>query len=273
MDEVVAPFGERVDDRGQAGDADLEPAVEGNVDLGDRGQPAVDVGVGADHLDVEARARRARGSAGSCASRRACRRGRRRRARRGAGRRRSGSASASRGRGTRTPRRTGSRGCTRRTASSAARWGRARPPHPIIATISLYRRRELALVDPASAAVEVRMAELAFLEQLDQVALVDPEVHRNAARRAAARARPAARGRRRAEPWRTLPSRITRSTIFSTAAGSGRRRPVADPSERIASDIAAWVHFAALPWPRGRRRDRRGCGPGTPPASLPAASR
>ena len=31
----------------------LEAAVEGHVNLGDRAQPAVDVGVGTDHLDLE----------------------------------------------------------------------------------------------------------------------------------------------------------------------------------------------------------------------------
>ena len=54
MDEVVAALGERVDDRRQARHADLQARVEGDVDLGDRAQPAVDVGVGADHLDLEA---------------------------------------------------------------------------------------------------------------------------------------------------------------------------------------------------------------------------
>ena len=32
----------------------LQALVEGDVDLGDGGQPAVDAAVGADHLDVEA---------------------------------------------------------------------------------------------------------------------------------------------------------------------------------------------------------------------------
>ena len=52
--QVVAALGDGVDDRRNARDTDLEAAVEGDVDLGDRAQPAVDVGVGSDHLDVEA---------------------------------------------------------------------------------------------------------------------------------------------------------------------------------------------------------------------------
>ncbi len=53
------PVGERLHRGGQAGDADPQARVEGHVDLGHRGQPPVDLGVGADDLDLEARARRA----------------------------------------------------------------------------------------------------------------------------------------------------------------------------------------------------------------------
>ena len=45
-----------------------------------------------------------------------------------------------------------------------------------------------------------------------------------------------------------MPSDITRSTICSTASGSTGWSQWAPPSERIASAIAAWVHFAAEPW-------------------------
>ena len=52
---AVAALGERLDDRGQAdGTPTLQPGVEGDLDLGDRAQPPVDVRVGADHLDLEA---------------------------------------------------------------------------------------------------------------------------------------------------------------------------------------------------------------------------
>ena len=52
--EVVAGLGQRLDDRRQRRHADLQARVEGDVDLGDGAQPAVDVGVGADDLDLEA---------------------------------------------------------------------------------------------------------------------------------------------------------------------------------------------------------------------------
>ena len=51
--EVVAALGQRLDDRRQRRHADLQARVEGDVDLGDGAQPAVDVGVGADDLDLE----------------------------------------------------------------------------------------------------------------------------------------------------------------------------------------------------------------------------
>ena len=54
VDEVVAPVGERLDDRRQAGDTDLQARVERDVDLGNGAQPPVDVVVGADDLDLEA---------------------------------------------------------------------------------------------------------------------------------------------------------------------------------------------------------------------------
>ena len=54
MHHVVAALGERLDDGRHGGDADLEPGIERDVDLGHRTQAAIDVRVGADHLDVEA---------------------------------------------------------------------------------------------------------------------------------------------------------------------------------------------------------------------------
>ena len=54
VDEAVAALGERLHDRRDAGHADLQAGVERDLDLGDRGQPAVDVRVGADDLDLEA---------------------------------------------------------------------------------------------------------------------------------------------------------------------------------------------------------------------------
>ena len=53
MDDVVAALGQRVDDRRDGGDADLQAGVEGDIDLGHGGEPPVDLAVGADHLDVE----------------------------------------------------------------------------------------------------------------------------------------------------------------------------------------------------------------------------
>jgi hypothetical protein len=55
VDQVVAAFGQRLDQVGEAGDAESHPGVEGNLELGRGGQAAVDAGVGADHLDLEAR--------------------------------------------------------------------------------------------------------------------------------------------------------------------------------------------------------------------------
>ncbi len=55
MDEVIAALGQRLDERRDGRHADLHPAVERDVDLGDRAQAPVDVGVGADHLDLVAR--------------------------------------------------------------------------------------------------------------------------------------------------------------------------------------------------------------------------
>ena len=54
VDEVVAALGERLDDRRQRRHADLQARVERDVDLGDGAQAPVDVGVGADDLDLEA---------------------------------------------------------------------------------------------------------------------------------------------------------------------------------------------------------------------------
>ena len=54
VQQLVAALGERVDDRGDAGDADPQAGVERDLDLGHRRQPAVDMGVGSDHVDLEA---------------------------------------------------------------------------------------------------------------------------------------------------------------------------------------------------------------------------
>ena len=55
VDEVVAALRERLDEVRDPGDADVEPGVEGDLGVDDARQPAVDVRVGADHVDVEAR--------------------------------------------------------------------------------------------------------------------------------------------------------------------------------------------------------------------------
>jgi hypothetical protein len=52
--ELVAPLGERLDRRGQAGHAYAQACVEGDLDLGHRGQAPVDVRVCSDHLHLEA---------------------------------------------------------------------------------------------------------------------------------------------------------------------------------------------------------------------------
>ncbi len=55
VDRVEGALGERLHGGGQARHADAQAGVEGDVHLGDRGETAVDGGVGADHLDLEAR--------------------------------------------------------------------------------------------------------------------------------------------------------------------------------------------------------------------------
>ncbi len=54
VDEVVVAFGERLDQLGDRRDAQLHAFVEGQLELGRGGEAAVDAGVGADHVDVEA---------------------------------------------------------------------------------------------------------------------------------------------------------------------------------------------------------------------------
>ena len=54
MDQVVAAVGDRLDHGRQARHADVHPGVVGDLDVGDGAQAAVDVAVGADHLDLEA---------------------------------------------------------------------------------------------------------------------------------------------------------------------------------------------------------------------------
>ena len=52
------------------------------------------------------------------------------------------------------------------------------------------------------------------------------------------------------EPSRAAPWSITRWAILRTVAGSGAPSPISCPSSaraRVASAIAAWAHFAALP--------------------------
>ena len=54
VDQVVAAFGQRLDQVGHARDAEAHPRVEGQLELGRRRQAPVDAGVGADHVDLEA---------------------------------------------------------------------------------------------------------------------------------------------------------------------------------------------------------------------------
>ncbi len=54
VDEVVVAFGQRLDQLGDRRDAELHALVEGQLQLGRGGEAAVDAGVGADHVDVEA---------------------------------------------------------------------------------------------------------------------------------------------------------------------------------------------------------------------------
>ena len=54
MDQVIAPVGERLDQLRNARHADLEAGVEGDLDLGDGRQAAINPRVRADHLDLPA---------------------------------------------------------------------------------------------------------------------------------------------------------------------------------------------------------------------------
>ena len=55
VEQLIGPLGQGLDQLGDAGDADAGVGIGGDLDLGDRGQAAVDPRVGADHLDLEAR--------------------------------------------------------------------------------------------------------------------------------------------------------------------------------------------------------------------------
>ena len=176
VDQVIAALGDRVDDRRHARHPDLQSAVEGDVDLGDRAQPPVDAGVGADHLDVEPahasladlleRVRDPVHPADTISDQRDPR----------AVAIAAGELGlfAPQERGGGRVRDRGHAGVEQRTRAGAdvdlPAVGHRH--HPV------DRAGELALVDPPRAAEEVGVAELAVLQQRDQPLLVDPELHR-----------------------------------------------------------------------------------------------
>ena len=210
----------------------------------------------------------------ACASRRASRRRRRRPARPAGGRRRCGRAWPSRARGTRPRPRTGSPACRRRTAERAPAARSTSPPSPAIDDDLVDRAGELALVDPPRAAVEVGVAELAVLEQREQLAARRSRGPSPRARRAAARARRRARGRRPTPPRADVAlahhalddpqdgRRVRARGAVAAARATGSRAP----SRRGSTS-------RRCPARRGRRRRRPGRARGTPRAWRRAASR
>ena len=247
VDEVVAPVGERLDDRRQARDADLQARVERDVDLGHRAEAAVDVVVGADDLDLEAghaalaqlvervrdavhaadgvgderdaqRLALAAGELGLLAAEEGRRRGvgDRRQAgveERGRGGRR-GRRSSGVGRRRSRPRPCG-RACARARAWRGGTGRRGRSPRAAGSAISSLSSRS-----SSTAASQARSSA-----------------------RASSGHRPVSVSLERASP-----SRMRRWTIVKIAAGSGAAPSLAPrPSARVASAIAACVHFAALP--------------------------
>ena len=176
MDEVVASLGDRVDDRRHARDPDLQPAVEGHVDLGHRAQPPIDVGVGADHLDVEAadaaladlleRVRDPVHPADPVGNQRDPRAV-------AVAARQLGLLAAEERRGGRIRDRRHA-GIEQRQRSGAE----VELPAVSHRHDRVDRAGELALVDAPGPAVEVGVAELAVLQHRDQPPLVDPQLHR-----------------------------------------------------------------------------------------------
>ena len=219
MQQVVAAAGERLDDAREPRHADGDVARERQRDLADRRQPAVDVAVGPDHLDLEARnaafpqllerARHPVGGADAVGHQRdpgrlavgalepallAAEEG-------GRGRvRHRGDAGLEDLRGGRAPVAAGALGGDLDHASD--------------------RRLELAVVVVARAPEQLRVAEAVGLHEVEQLALGQVEVDRG---EPGAQQRPrvvgAEVGGRRAA--RASPSAIRRSSIRSTTAGSG----------------------------------------------------
>ena len=177
MHEVVAPLGQRLDDRRHARHADLETAVEGDIDLGDRAQAPVDVGVGADHLDLEPghpaiadlldRVGDAVHPAESVGDQRDPR-----------------SIAVAAGQLELFAAQEGSRGRVGNRGQAGVEQPEC-PAREIELRATVGHRDELsddlpqlAFVDPPGAAEQIRMAQLSLLEQLEEAVLVDVELHR-----------------------------------------------------------------------------------------------
>ncbi len=280
VDEVVAALRERLDEVGHAGHADVEPAVEGDLGVDDARQPAVDVRVGADHVDVEARhaaladlvdhagdaVHRAdpvgeqRDPQRPAAARQAALLAAEERGRRGVGDGGDAGVEEPERRGLepvldpgRVERGGGQRG--RRGAGAADRGG------------------EPLLVRAARAPVEVRVAEAVVLEVGEQLARRAARGRPRRATRAAARGRRPGRGRPRAP--RRAPRRRRAPARPSAAPPPGRapRRPRRCRARGRRAPSRCAPSAPRCPDPRAPPRGPRARARGTRSASPPPASR
>ena len=264
VDEVVAALGQGLDQVGQARHAEPHPLVEGELQLGRGRQPAVDAGVGADHLDLEAghaaladlldrvgdAVHRADPVGDQGHPARALPRGR--------------AASPSRPRGRRSRARRGRReSASKRPPSAAGRSPRGDRGGP-----ARDRGAQAAVVDAAGAAVEVGVGEVVGLQVGDQLAPAQVEADRRRARPRAGSGRRRGRCRRRPCPRARRP----RGSPFrpSSAPRPGRGAGALVPSRRSSAPSASRAPASPAPSPRAstwrrcparrRLRRRRGAG-------------
>ena len=225
VDRVEGAVGERLHGGGQAGDADREAGVVGHVDLGDGGQAQVDLGVGADDLDLEAghaaladlfdRARDAVHRADPVGEDRHARRlavvavDRARRAWR------------ARWRGRRRRGRRGSRRCSSRTGPRRRSSTSASPVAARTATSTAARSLR-------SCRRQARRKRPEWLKSSACISSISPRSSRWSSSTAESHARSrqrASAGERSAPvaPWRASPSRSSRWTMSAPCAGPGAR--------------------------------------------------
>ena len=160
------------------------------------------------------------------------------------------------------------RGCRPRTAREQGRPEIAPAPR----SDARDRRLQLALVPARGAALEVGVEKPSDCSHASSSASLRPRPIDSSQARSSARAssgrRSPASGPLRASPWLT-----TRSIIWSTAAGSGRRALSLRPSARRRAPSPRAPTWRPSPARRAPRRGRPAGGRGTRPAWPPAATR